>query len=933
MEFNRDIRPIFTKHCTSCHGGVKSAGGISFVYREKALGQGKSGETIIVPGLPDASELMRRITSTDPEEVMPQPEHGPPLKPDEIARMRQWIAEGAAWSEHWSLGPPVEPPTPKLREPAWPKQPLDAFVKARLEAENLTPAPPARPAEWLRRVWLDLTGLPPSVEDFTAFKAALENNHGKAHADVVDALLASPAFGERWASLWLDLARYADTFGYEKDPHRDIWPWRDWVIRSLNEDLPFDQFTIKQLAGDQLPDPTADDLLATAFQRNTQNNTEGGTNDEEFRAVAVVDRVNTTWTTWQATTFGCVQCHAHPYDPYPHQDYYRFMAFFDNTEDTDLDSDFPRLPVANDPAMRGSLSRLWRELLVSRRVLNDGGVKLAGLVADWQAWVPASATSSGGVLTIGDAGQISAGGTLPVGVTYTLKAPVVAGLTALKLQIFPDNEDPKSWPERASVLSRITVAVVGRDGKQTPVKLKEVIADYLTGPFDPQESLDGGPGGFGSYPVLAGGRWCIIIPEAAVPASAEDQLEITLKQSAVSNANQQACTIRRFSLAVSTAERWIQWGSSPECVAQWAKYNNLKESVNKTSATNVPVLQERASPAVRDTRVWVRGNRLTKEAAVQPGMPSRLNPPDVIGRVSRLDMARWLVSGRNPLTARVLANRLWAGMFGRGIVETLEDFGSSGALPSHPELLDHLALGLSGPQGWSLKKFLREVALSATYAQTSRATAEITSRDPSNALLARGPRQRLTAEMVRDHALKVSGLLSPKMSGPPVYPPQPEGVWASVYNGQSWQASEGQDRYRRAIYTYVKRTSGYPGFLAFDAPSRDLCSARRLPTNTPLQALVTLNDPAYLEMALALTKQVSGTGGTVPEQIARACQVITLDPPAPALVAALTKLHEESLVDYQSHPDTAANLGGTPEAAAMTLVTNTLLNTDFALNR
>ena len=933
IEFNRDIRPIFTTHCTACHGGVKSAGGVSFVYREEALGQGKSGETIIVPGQPEGSELIKRITSTDPDEVMPQPEHGPPLKADEVAKLRQWIAEGAAWREHWSLVPPVELPVPVLKDPSWPRQPLDAFVKARLEAESLPPAPEAGAAEWLRRVSLDLTGLPPSLADYEAFKTAQNLNASAARAAVVDGLLASPAFGEHWASMWLDLARYADTFGYEKDPHRDIWPWRDWVIRSLNEDLPFDQFTIKQLAGDQLPEPTADDLLATAFQRNTQNNTEGGTNDEEFRAVAVVDRVNTTWTTWQATTFSCVQCHAHPYDPYPHEDYYRFMAFFDNTEDTDLDSDFPRLPVANDPSVRGSLSRQWKELLESRRAMNDRGVKLAALELDWQAWVPASATTSGGTLTIGDGGLITAGGTLPVGVIYTLKAQAVTGLTALKLQILPDNEDPKSWPERASVLSRITMAVVGRDGKQTPVKLKEVIADYLAGPFDPQESLDDGPGGFGSYPALAGGRWCIIIPEGPVQASAEDELEITLKQSAVSNANQQACTLRRFLLSTSRAEGWTRWGGSPERLAEWVSYNNLKELVKKSSATNVPVLQERSLPAVRDTRVWVRGNRLTKEAAVQPGIPSRLNPPDVSGRVSRLDMARWLVGGGNPLTARVLANRLWAGMFGRGIVETLEDFGSSGAVPSHPELLDHLALRISGPHAWSLKKFLREIALSATYAQASRVAAELAARDPSNALLARGPRQRLTAEMVRDHALKVSGLLSPKMSGPPVYPPQPEGVWASVYNGQSWQTSEGGDRYRRAIYTYVKRTSGYPGSLAFDAPSRDLCSARRLPTNTPLQALVTLNDPAYLEMAVALAKQVLGAGGTVSEQVTRACHVITLDPPAPALVAALTKLHAESLADYQLHPDTAAKLGGTPEAAAMTLVANTLLNTDFALNR
>jgi hypothetical protein len=933
MEFNRDIRPIFTTHCTACHGGVKAAGKISFIYREKATAKGKSGEMTIVPGNPDASELMRRITSTDPDEVMPQPEHGPPLKPADVAKLRQWIAEGATWSEHWSLVPPVEPPVPVLQEPAWSRQPLDGFVKARLEAETLTPAPAAGAAEWLRRVSLDLTGLPPSLEEFHAFTAARVTDEAAARAAVVDGLLASPAFGERWASVWQDLARYADTFGFEKDPPRDIWPWRDWLIRALNDDLPFDQFTIKQLAGDQLPHPSADDLLATSFHRNTQNNTEGGTNDEEFRAAAVVDRVNTTWTAWQATTFGCVQCHAHPYDPYPHEDYYRFMAFFDNTEDADLDDDFPRLPVAQAIGGRDALASQWREMLQLRRSLNDEGVALAKKDNVWQPLMPASAATTGGNLTIHPGGRITATGTLPVGVVYRLTAPAPSGLTALKLEISPDQADPKAWPERASVLSHLTLTLAGMDGKKTGIKLKEVIGDYLAGPFDPQESLEGGPGGFGSYPAQAGGRWCVVVLEHPLVANSDDRLEIMLKQGAVSNANQQACTLRDFSLSTTTVAHWTALAGSPERRAGWDRYNWLREEVRKAPATNVPVLLERSTPAERGTSIWLRGNRLTKAEAVQPGVPERLNPPEGTGRVSRLDMARWLVSERNPLAGRVLANRLWAGMFGRGIVETLEDFGSSGARPTHPELLDHLALRLTRQHGWSVKKFLREVALSATYAQTSRATVDLVSRDPSNALLARGPRQRLTAEMVRDHALKVSGLLSPKMSGPPVYPPQPQGVWNSVYSGQTWQTSEGEDRYRRAVYTYVKRTSGYPGFLAFDAPARDLCSARRLPTNTPLQALVTLNDPAYLEMAMALAQRVSRDGGKVEEQITRACQLITLDPPPAGLLTALMKLHAGALADYQAKPDTAALLGGTPEAAALTLVANTLLNTDLALNR
>ena len=933
MEFNRDIRPILTQHCTACHGGVKAAGKVSFIYREKALAEGKSGNTTIVPGQPEASEMIRRVLSTDPEEVMPKPEHGPRLSDREVGTLKQWIAEGALWSEHWSLVPPSAPALPVVQKLEWARMPLDRFVLAKLEAEQLTPSAPAPPAEWLRRVSLDLTGLPPSLEDFSNLQKEWLADPEKASAAVVDRLLSAPAFGERWASMWLDLARYADTYGYEKDPHRNIWPWRDWVIRAFNSDMPFDEFTISQLAGDLLPEPTADHLLATAFHRNTQNNTEGGTSDEEFRAAAVVDRVNTTWTAWQGTTFGCVQCHAHPYDPYPHKDYYRFMAFFDNTEDTDLDSDFPRLPVATDPALRDGLAQQWMQAEHQRTALNDQGVEIAKLDLSWEPLLPLQADASGGLLTYGNGERIKASGTLPVGVEYIVTTPAVPGMTALRIQIFPDNDDPKTWPERAAVLSQLSAILVKPDGSRQEVKFKEIIADYLAGPFDPQESLDGGDGGFGSYPVMAGPRWGVAIPETPLPSDAGSRLEIKLKQSAVSNANQQACTLRNFSLSGSRAKAWADLINQPARITSWEKLEALRKAVKTVPSTLVPLQKDRAMAAARDTRVWTRGNRLTPDERVSPGLPDKINPLPSESRLTRLDMARSLVSPQNPLSARVMANRLWAGMFGRGIVESLEDFGSSGAKPSHPELLDHLALRLSTQQGWSVKAFLRELALSATYGQSNRAAPALLLRDPNNIFLSRGPRQRLTAEMVRDHALATAGLLSAKLFGVPVYPPQPEGVWNSVYNGQVWQTSVGADRYRRAIYTYVKRTSGYPAFLSFDAPSRDLCTSRRLTTNTPLQALVTLNDPAYLELAAALARRMEQHGASVPEQIAYGCRSITLDEPPDNLVASLTKLYKEAFTAYQANPDTATKPGGSPEAAAMTLVANTLLNTDLALNR
>jgi mono/diheme cytochrome c family protein len=536
VEFNRDIRPLFAKHCTACHGGVKAAGKISFLYRDKALAEGKSGEPAIVPGAPEKSEVIRRVLATDPDEVMPKPDHGPRLSEKEIATLRQWIKEGAPWSEHWSFVPPQEPPGPKLKNKSWAKVSADKFILTRLEAEGLKPSPEATPAEWLRRVSLDLTGLPPTLDDYQSFVKDRAKNPATAREWVVDRLLASPQFGERWASVWLDLARYSDTFGYEKDPHRDIWPWRDWVIRAFNADLPFDQFTIKQLAGDLLPSPTADDVLATAFHRNTQNNTEGGTDDEEFRTAAVLDRVSTTWTAWNATTFGCVQCHSHPYDPFPHRDFYRFAAFFNNTEDCDQNDDYPRLNFANDQAKRDEGVTLQRESRRLREKLNDDGLAVAAKVTDWQPLVPTAAKASAGQITVAPDGRINASGTLPVDVKYTLTIPAVPGMTAFKLDIFPASDNPKSPPERGQVLSKLTAMLVVPGASNQPVKLKEVIADYLSGPRDPQKVLDSG-GGLGSYPVVTGPRWGIVVLEKPLAAPERATIQIVIEHGIASGAS------------------------------------------------------------------------------------------------------------------------------------------------------------------------------------------------------------------------------------------------------------------------------------------------------------------------------------------------------------------------------------------------------------
>jgi len=932
VDFNRDVRPILTKNCTTCHGGVKKAGEVSFLYRDDVLGRGESGERIVVPGRPGESEMVRRIASDDPDERMPPPDHHPhPLPESEVATLTEWIREGAGWGEHWSFVEPEMPEVPAVDDGAWPRRELDRFILARLEAEGLSPSPEADSAEWLRRVSLDLAGLPPTPAEYDAFRKSAAGDPDAAMAEVVDRLLASPAFGEKWAAMWLDLARYSDTFGFEKDPHRDIWPFRDWVIDALNAGMPFDEFTIRQLAGDLLEQPDPGDLIATAFHRNTQNNTEGGTDDEEWRMAAVIDRVNTTWTAWNATTFGCVQCHAHPYDPIPHEDYYRFLAFFNNTEDVDLNTDFPRTKVASDPERQAEVVRLEKLIAQRRREMNAPMRERALEVADWQVlgFDQLSVEPPTGTLVQQDDGIIVSAGTTPNDGVFVLGTGPAA-FFLLRVEILPEQDDPAEWRGRGAVISRLEADYVGPDGGRRPVRLREVAADFLAGPFDPNDALRGGAAGFGEYPMTQGPRTAWFIPsEPAVPRPGE-RLEIRLRHGATCNESQNT-VLPRFRVSASGDDALSRHLDAPEHRALWGEVEALRKQYREIPGMTIPVMRERSEEARRPTRVFIRGNRMTLDKEVEPAIPQLFGGGAAGG--NRLDMARWLVGDENPLAARVLANRLWAELFGTGIVETLEDFGSSGALPSHPGLLDYLALRLRGHHGWRLKPFLRELVLSAAYRQSNRATPALLEKDPRNRLLARGPRNRLSAEMVRDQALLVSGLLSAKRGGPPVFPPQPEGIWNSVYSGAKWETSEGEDRYRRAIYTYNKRTAGYPAFLTFDGSSRDVCLARRIPTNTPLQALVTLNDPAHLEFAQAYARRMMEAGPALRERLAHGYRLLTLRDADAATLETLASLHADARAEYERTPDESAKLAPSSDEAALVLVANTLLNSDLALNR
>jgi len=955
IRFNEQIRPIFNEHCVSCHGGVKQASDVSFIYRSQVLDSG-----IIELGDPENSELIARITSDDPDLRMPPADkHSDPLPAAKVALLEQWIREGALWDDHWAFIPPRERPpretkSKEVTNRAGIKRPLDRFVFARLDSEGLAPSPPAEPTEWIRRVSLDLTGLPPKLEELDRFiqeiradKSQLDSIYRRA----VERLLASPHFGERWAAMWLDLARYADTKGYEADRYRDMWPYRDWLIHALNDDIPFDQFTIRQLAGDLLPDPTLDDMLATTFHRNTQTNTEGGTDDEEFRVAAVIDRINTTWTVWQGITFGCVQCHSHPYDPFEHQEFYSFMAFFNNSADLDLDSEFPTLKYLKKGSAeeKESAYQLQRKRMQLRRQLNQEGREVAMKITSWQPLAPTSAESSQGQLQITEGHRVSvAGGTVPIGAVYTINTPA-RPLRSIRLDIYPESDDPATWPEAGSVLSQIELQLISPDGKSLPLKsqllkIDEIFVDYLAGPYDPMDSLRKNPNGLGDYPKLLGPRWAVFVLAEPLEPPTDSTLVFKLTQSASSASGNQSVHLRQFEFSTSNAPELASLTAAESHQQRWKEYKELTKEVDQLKGVDLPVMRSRGSLGARSTWTFVRGNWLAHGEEVSPGVPGLLHRIQESGlprqSPNRLDLAKWLVSEDNPLTARVLANRLWAELFGTGLVETLENFGSTGAPPSHPALLDHLALCLQQEHQWHIKPFLRDLVLSATYRQTHRATAQQRERDPKNRLLARGPRTRLSAEMVRDQALAASGRLSRKLGGPPVMPPQPPNVWQSVYNESEWVTSKGTDRYRRAVYTFWKRTSPYPSLMTFDAPSREVCSSQRIPTNTPLQALVTLNDPAFVELSQALAARAQdATDGDAPGDSVRwAYRALTQHEPSDTTLAELISLYQDCLAELQGNADEQPKQDPAIENAALknaalAIVANTLLNLDEALTK
>ncbi len=1160
VDFNRDVRPILSRSCFKCHGPDDKArkAKLRLDVREEAFREAKSGMRVVAPGKPDESELVYRVFSSEAD-VMPPPATKSTLTAAEKDVLKRWVAEGAEYRPHWAFVAPKRPSLPPVRQADWPRNAIDHFVLARLEAAGLKPAPEADRYTLVRRVSLDLIGLPPTPEEADAF---VNDPRPDAYERLVDGLLSSPHYGERWARRWLDLARYADTNGYEKDRPRSIWPYRDWVINALNRDLPFDRFTVEQLAGDLLPGATLEQRVATGFHRNTMLNEEGGIDPLEFRFHAMTDRVSTTATAWLGLTLGCAQCHTHKFDPITHREYYQFMAFLNNADEPEIDvprpdlaarraeledqiaarlADLPnRFPPdgkvrwhAARPASVTSASGATPEALADGSVLVSGKkpeqdtstvvidsdlsgvtalrlealtdpklpstgpgrtphgnfvltdvtvtaaprvapekarpVKLARAEADaaqdgfppahaldgdpktgwaihvagkwnvnrtitfalekptsfpggtrwtvrleqrygtqhtlgrfrlnlglandddrsvavrrkehlerkfnewlkaevgravrWEVLRPAAAKSNLPLLTVLDDGSVLASGDQSKRDVYdvTFRGDL-KGVTALRLEVLPDDSLPKHGPGRVSYegpfgdffLSELTLTA---DGK--PLKLARATHSFASGASTAATAIDGDPLTGWSIDVGQGrphtavfnlaaplgeakelalrllferyyaaglGRFRVSMTTDARPTEARGlpgEVEELLLVPAARRAPRQRERLLRHYLSVA-----------PELAPERAAVEQLRKQLPAYPTTLV--LAERPANNPRPTHIHRRGEFLQPGERVGPALPSVL-PPLREGPRDRLAFARWLVDPANPLTARVTMNRHWSTFFGRGIVRTVEDFGYQGEPPSHPELLDWLAVEFVR-QGWSLKQMHRLIVTSATYRQSSKAATEVLERDPDNVLLSRGPRARMEAEPIRDAALKRSGLLATKLGGPSVFPPQPPGVTSEgAYGPLAWKVSEGPDRYRRGLYTFSKRTAPYAMFRTFDAPSGEACVARREVSNTPLQALTLLNDAVFTEAAQALGRRTASLPGGTEARARDLFRRCLTRPPDADEVAMVVTFYQAQKKRFEAKELDAAAVAGAGdrvnERAAWTVAARVLLNLDEAITK
>jgi hypothetical protein len=1015
IEFNRDIRPILSDHCFPCHGPdrARRKADLRLDTQAGALAD-LGGERAVVPGEPDKSELLHRITADDNSKRMPPAKFGRRLTDQQIQLLQRWIERGAHWQSHWSLLTPKRPPLPRVEDTAWPRNGLDRFVLARLEREGLRPAPEADRTTLLRRVTLDLTGLPPTLSEVDAF---LNDSSADAYEKVVDRLLASPRFGERMATPWLNAARYADTNGYQSDGERSMWRWRDWVIDAFNRNMPFDQFTVEQLAGDMLPRATLDQQIASGFNRNHRGNAEGGIIPEEYAVEYVADRVETTATVWLGLTIGCARCHDHKFDPITQKEFYRLFAYFNNVPERGKAIKYgnsPPMIKAPTREQQEQLGQLQRQLAAAQERFDRLQPQIASSQLAWEKTPQASrstewsltdhllahfpfdrtAKGSGSSFRCGsvsyvpgrlaeaasfdgkcylDAGDVGGfgyydkfsiaawvrpsqelSGTL---VSRMIDEPEAAGYSVRldKGHVHVDlvvrwlDDAIRVHTERSLSPDRWCHVVVTYDGSRVaagvkvyldgePAKLRTDLDD-LNQNFRSKQPLrlGGGHGPTGRFRgslddvrIYRG----VLSPEDAAILSTPDETSSLVAIPADKRTPHQALKLRRFFLETQ-APPGVQ-----QVRRQLLRLHRAKEELLESIPTTM-VMQE--MPVPRDAFVLIRGEYDKHGQKVTPGVPHSL--PPMPGEVpnNRLGLARWLVDPANPLTARVTVNRWWQMLFGVGLVKTVEDFGAQGEWPTHPELLDWLATELVC-SGWDIKATLRTIVTSATYRQSSKVTPELLRRDPENRLLARGPRFRLSAEMVRDQALAASGLLVEQLGGPSVKTYQPASLWKELADTE-YHPDKGASLYRRSLYTFWKRTVAPPNMIAFDAAGRETCIVRQTRTNTPVQALTLMNDVTFVEASRTLAQRVlKEEGATADARLTHMFRLVTARSPRPAELVILRANLDEQRKRFQADHGAAAKLvdvgsaqrderADVVELAAYSAVANLILNLDEAITR
>ena len=984
VEFQRDIQPLFAEHCYECHGSDAQKGGLSLTTREGALKVLESGAAAIVPGHPEKSEAIARLTTSDPDDVMPPRKKAKRPTPQQVELLKKWIASGAEWTQHWAYLPVRRPEPPQMKDGSWPRNDVDRFILARIESAGIKPSPVADAFTLCRRLYLDITGLPPSPEEVDDFVKSEGKDRQAAVVALVERLLASPHFGERWGRHWLDKARYADSDGYEKDSARpDAWRYRDWVIDAINRDVPYDQFTIEQLAGDLLPDATPEQRLATAFHRQTLTNREGGVDQEQFRVEAVFDRTETTGAVWLGLTVGCARCHNHKYDQISQREYYQLFAFFNNGDETTAKVGTSSQSLAEyerkNAAHLAKLKQLEAKLAVAREGLRERvpawekavHARLAELEGRKAEEVPVSieTVKGTGAATFGKLhdGSWLVGGTQAKQDTYTVTAQLPASrVTGLILKVLPDDSLPGKGPGRSKdgnfVLSEFRVQT--HDG--ATVGLHSPTADFEQADWKIAGILDGKPDTGWAVGSQTGKPHSATVRFVNPLDGAKDGLvTVTLEQ----HYSKGSHSIGRFqlfavtgdteeSIASPEARRLVRVGSEKwtnedrEIVLDWLVKQDpatrvLSEELERAVASgpkapvmDVRVISQRSAP--RDTRVLHRGEFLTPADPVKPGALAIL--PPLRGRKDglpdRLDLARWLVSRENPLAPRVAVNDIWAQLFGAGLVRTENDFGVRGERPSHPELLDWLADEFM-KAGWSRKKFLQLLLTSATYQQSAVLRPDIRDADPLNRLLARQARLRLEGEVVRDLHLAASGLLSGKIGGPSVFPPMPPEVAAISYAGNfKWSDSTGDDRHRRGMYTFFKRTAPHPDLMTFDCPDANTACIARSVSDTPLQALTTLNAQTFADAARALARRVlTEVAGDDASRIGRAFRLCLARPPTGPETSRLMALLSQARAFYAANPEEAKKLianakdANAVELAAWTATTRIVMNTDEFITR